>query len=158
MNSRWELNRVRSARQATVFLRLYELYCHELAPLTAMRPDKQGCYADATLGADLFKDKGVELWLASDLEGPAGFLWLEKKGTGWTVDQLYVLPLSRRSGLAAALVRHGMERHPGGWEVFVLENNQAALAFWRALLPQLGAWTEKKEPLDGRPGIVWRTA
>ena len=158
MSSRREITRVRSARQASVFLRLYELYCHELAPLISMRPDRHGCYADASLGADLLKDKAVELWLAADAEGPAGFLWLEKKGARWTVDQLYVLPLCRRSGLAAELVRHGLSRHPGAWEVFVLENNTAALAFWRALLPSLGTWTETREPLDGRAGVVWRKA
>lgn len=157
-NYRKRLQQVSVSRRTEAFFRLYELYCHELAPLTGMRPDRQGRYGDASLEDEVPKDKNVELWLASDPEGPVGFLWLERTpGKAWTVDQLYVLPACRRSGLAAELVRHGFARHPGAWEIFVLDNNAPALAFWRRLLPSLGTWTESVETRDGRPGVVWTT-
>lgn len=148
--------RVRTLKQGVAFQRLYELYCHELAPFTGMRPDKTGCYADASLLGDLVGDRNVELFVAHDAEGPAGFLWLQKKGAAWTVDQLYLLPACRRKGLATKLTAEGLARHPGPWEIFVLEENALARAFWEKVFLGKPGWTQAPGLEDGRPGVVWR--
>lgn len=144
----------------------------------------RGAYSDAYLDGDVLADR-LAVWqarlaapgktltfLAEDAEGAAAFLHLvfdEDPLWGSLIDNLHVAPARQRTGVGRALVEKAAEAAVAmaaarGMYLWVLEQNDAAQAFYRALG---GAIVEKARVtapkgaegrLVGTPGklrVVW---
>lgn len=144
----------------------------------------RGAYSDAYLDGDVLSDR-LAVWearlsapgdaltfLAEDDQGAAAFLHLvfdEDPLWGSLIDNLHVAPARQRTGVGRALVGQAAEAAAGraksrGMYLWVLEQNDAAQAFYRALG---GAIVEKAKVtapkgsegrLVGVPGklrVVW---
>lgn len=144
----------------------------------------RGAYSDAYLDGDVLSDR-LAVWearlstpgsamtfLAEDDEGAAAFLHLvfdEDPLWGSFIDNLHVAPARQRTGVGRALVEKAAEAAvvkavSRGMYLWVLEQNDAAQAFYRALG---GAIVEKARVtapkgaegrLVGAPGklrVVW---
>lgn len=132
-----------SARHATWLRNVYPLYLHDLSAWSD----------DYTLDADgRFQPDHLPYWLTEPscrplvaVEGGAarGFAFV---GTGdfpfksdladHRVSEFFVLRASRRGGLGRRLAHAVFRLLPGRWELTVLHGNDAALAFWRAVVDE----------------------
>lgn len=82
------------------------------------------------------------LWLAVDAsDRPLAFMLIE----GGHMEALFVDPAHHRTGLGAALVRHGLARHPG-LTTDVNEQNGPALRFYE----RMGFRATGRSPVDGQ--------
>ena len=50
------------------------------------------------------------------------------------IAEFFVMRKYRRQGVGRAVARQVFDRFPGGWEVSILPNNHAALAFWESVI------------------------
>ena len=66
------------------------------------------------------------------------------------VAEFFVLQKYRRSGLGRQAARTLFRRHPGIWELGVVDYNKPALGFWRNVLSQEPVHDLSERPGDGR--------
>jgi predicted acetyltransferase len=144
-----------SATHATWLRNVYPLYLHDLSAWSD----------DYTLDAEgRFQPDRLPYWLTNPscrplvaAEGGAarGFAFVgtgdfpfKSKGADHRISELFVLRAFRRGGLGRRLAREVFRLFPGRWELTVLHGNDAALAFWRAVVDE-AASDRAEGPDDG---------
>ena len=146
----------RELKPVVLNLGLYYLYDHSEA--LGFR-----CPEDGLFRTDVFE----KYWAEADrraflvrVDGElAGFALVGPDGTQprsqYDVGEFFILRKFRRRGVGRRAAFELFDRLPGRWEVRVLVDNAAALAFWRAVLDRYtgGAFTELPEPVQCGP---WR--
>jgi predicted acetyltransferase len=50
----------------------------------------------------------------------------------WDMEDFFIMRRYRRRGLGTELARQVWQKHPGQWEIRVLDGNTSALRFWSA--------------------------
>lgn len=88
-----------------------------------------------------------EAWIATRDDLAIGFIALTD---GW-VEQLYIDPVSWRTGVGSALLQHAKERRPAGFRLWTFQRNAMARTFYRKhdlseLRTTKGYDNEEKEP------------
>ena len=116
--------------------RLLELYAHDLSDIANLPIGADGRFGYGPLPTYWTDPRRHPYLLRVDGE-LAGFLLVQQGSqvTGapevWDVAEFFVLKRHRRRGVGKAAAHDVWQRHPGPWEVRVMEHNTAALGFWR---------------------------
>ncbi len=106
--------------------------------------DFKNYFEDPTCSAYLIKVEG-EL---------AGFVLLNKKGskrdTDWNMGEFFILAKFQEKGVGRFVVEQLWTIYPGIWELSVIPENTAALAFWRktVLIFTSGLYSETLQEVD----------
>lgn len=96
-----------------------------------------------------FEDPTCSAYLIKVNEELAGFVLVNKKGiqraTDWNVGEFFLLAKFQGQGLGRVVAEELWNLFPGIWEIAVIPENTAALAFWRKsiLLFTAGLYTEE---------------
>jgi len=121
---------------------LFQPYLHDIAATSHWPIGTDGLYA---YPADLLPP----YWDAPETHFPyiiyvadeiAGFCLVRKDpsdGKLWDMGQFFVLRKFRRAGIGYTAFQAATHRHPGQWQVRVLDSNAPAYAFWRNSITQL---------------------
>jgi predicted acetyltransferase len=81
----------------------------------------------------------------------AGFILVrevqEENNLYWSIAEFFIIKKFRLSGLGMYAAHHVFESHKGNWEVFQIETNKPAQAFWRKVINDYtkGQFVERKE-------------
>lgn len=136
---------------------LWQDFRHDLASVTHGFPYADGRYQHAWLD-EYPKDDGAGYlaWSPHPKTGesaPVGFALVHLVGEVSRMRAFFVVPAARRGGLGRALAADVIARHPGAWEIPFQRDNAAAARFWRRVATDAwgGSWTERPEPVPGRP-------
>ena len=128
--------------------RLLELYSYELSDVANLRIGDDGLYGYTHLPRYWIDAERHPYLLRLDGE-LAGFVLVRQGSelTGdphvWDMAEFFVLRRHRRAGVGIRAAHAVWHRHPGRWEVRVMERNTPALAFWqRAVDMYVGAHIE----------------
>jgi predicted acetyltransferase len=119
-----------------VLARLLELYAHDLSDVAGLRIGADGKFGYGGL-SQYWTDPGRQPYLVRVDGELAGFVLVQQGSqvTGepevWDVAEFFVLRRHRRQGTGVWTAHEVWRRHPGRWEVRVMERNTAALTFWR---------------------------
>jgi predicted acetyltransferase len=156
-----QVERVETDRQREAVRRLYPLYLHDLSQWTGhYRLDEDGrwqpSYVDDFLGR---RDCAAYLLRAEG--AAAGFAWVgggdfprKRADRDWRLAELFVAAPFRRRGVGRAAAGTVLDAHAGAWQLEVVDGNEAALAFWRAVLRGRG---HREEPGDGELVFLFET-
>jgi predicted acetyltransferase len=123
--------------EAPVLANLLELYAHDFSAIADLHLGRDGRYGYSRL-AQYWTDPTRFPFLVRVDGRPAGFALIAKGSeiSGdpevWDVSEFFVVRRHRRRGVGAAVAHEIWRRFPGRWEVRVMENNPAAIAFWAA--------------------------
>lgn len=132
-----------SALQATWLRNVYPLYLHDLSTWSHdYTLDREGRFQPDHLPYWLSEPfcrplVGVENGVASGfaLVGTGAFPW-KSRDVDHRISEFFVPRLARRSGVGRRLAHAVFHRFPGRWELTILDGNDAALAFWRAVVDE----------------------
>lgn len=125
-----------SRHDEPVLQRLLELYSHELSDVADLPIGPDGLYGYRPLPKYWTEPERHPYLLRVDDE-LAGFVLVRQGSevTGatdvWDMAEFFVLRRHRRHGLGVAAAHAAWQRHPGRWEIRVMEHNTAALGFWQ---------------------------
>ena len=114
---------------------LLELYLYEFSEIANFDVDSIGRFGYADL-PNYWKIEGRYPYLATVDRKLAGFALVRlgsvmtANADVWDMQQFFVMRKYRRRGLGSELATRVWRKHPGHWEVRILENNGAALKFW----------------------------
>lgn len=147
--------------QEPVLANLLQLYAHDFSGLLDLQLGPDGRFAYDGLSR-YWRDERRLPFLVRAEGQLAGFV-LVAKGSRisddprvWDMAEFFILRRHRKRGIGAAVAREIWRRHPGPWEVRVLEAHRPARAFWRAAI---GAFTDAetcaRATLDGKPWQVF---
>lgn len=123
--------------EAPVLANLLELYAHDFSLIADLHLGQDGRYGYSRL-AQYWTDPTRLPFLVRVDGRPAGFALIARGSeiSGdpevWDVSEFFVVRRHRRRGVGAAVAHELWRRHPGRWEVRVMENNVPAIAFWAA--------------------------
>jgi predicted acetyltransferase len=124
-------------RQAT-FRNLWQFYMYEFSRFLDWIVPEDGRFAEDDLDGCWTNPKRQPFFIRVD-GMPAGFAIIDEreqsKLTGERdvreLTELFVMPAFRRVGVGERAATQLFDRFPGRWELGVLEQNVAALPFWR---------------------------
>ena len=123
-----------------VIEQLLELYLYDMAEIYRFPVGTDGRYAYDRL--DAFWQRPYLLTSGEDLAGLALVIDscpITGRAPCWFMAEFFVMRPYRRGGLGLAAARDLIAAHPGPWHIGVIEQNQAALAFWSRALADRGA-------------------
>jgi predicted acetyltransferase len=118
---------------------LAQLYIHDftsfMTPESQLDIGEDGRFADEMTLEDYWTKPDHSVWFIRADGKLAGFALLDKRTrSGQPVDfnmsQFFVLRRYRGQDVAARAVEDLLNRHPGQWEVAIMERNAPALRFW----------------------------
>jgi predicted acetyltransferase len=118
---------------------LAQLYIHDftsfIAPENQIDVDEDGRFADEMKLEDYWTRPGHSVWFIRAHGKLAGFALLNASTrSGQLADfnmaQYFVLRRYRGQDVAAQAVEQILNRHPGQWEIPIMERNTPALRFW----------------------------
>lgn len=121
------------AKDRTVLWRLLQLYLHDFSE-TDRRPVNERGEFEYRWFDHYWKDpKRIPLLIRIDGEW-AGFA-LVRRGAPNEIAEFFVMRKHRRSGIGRLAAAECFGRFPGRWLVHEIPRNEAATAFWRAVIP-----------------------
>ena len=124
-----------------VLEKLLKLYLYEFSEITGFDVDSTDWFSYTDLPS-YWAIEGRHAYLVSAGREWMGFA-LVKLGSVitaqsdvWDMQQFFVMRKYRHRGVGGELARRVWRKHPGHWEVRVLEINGAALKFWANIVKQ----------------------
>jgi predicted acetyltransferase len=121
--------------QSVIVANLFELYAHDFSEFHDVEPGEDGRFGFNKLHL-YWSDPDRHAFLIKFRGKLAGFV-LVKRGSAiseddcvWDMAEFFVLRRYRRYGVGTEAARQIWTRHPGRWEVRVMEGNKAAYEFW----------------------------
>jgi predicted acetyltransferase len=77
----------------------------------------------------------------------------------WDMEDFFIMHRYRRRGLGTELARHVWHKHPGQWEIRVLDGNTPALQFWSAAATDQckKVVTPSKAIVNGNSGMYYHS-
>lgn len=125
-----------AADQEPVLTRLVELYAYDLSDAFDLNIGPDGRYGYPSL--PLYWKEESRLPFLVKVDGHLGGFVLISRGSlvgngadVWDMAEFFVMKRYRRAGIGAKVAHEVWRRHPGPWEVRVVEANAAALIFWQ---------------------------
>ena len=146
-----EVSPVAGDRELAALRRLYPLYLHDLSAFTehytlGEEAEWQPSYLEDWLGRPsahslLIRVEGKPAGFALVAEQPFPFM---PKDVDFHLAEFFVAQPYRRRGVGRAAALEALRAFKGSWNLAVLERNAPALAFWRAVTPELtgGVYSE----------------
>jgi predicted acetyltransferase len=124
-----------TAEDLPIVENLIEFYVYEFSSSAHLDVGTNGRFGYDDL-ADYWKLDGLYPYLMTS-EGKWCGLALVQRGSVvsanadvWDMEEFFVMRRYRRGGYGTEFVRRLWRRHPGRWEIRVLETNESALQFW----------------------------
>ncbi len=120
---------------------LLELYLYEFSEIADFDVDSTGRFGYADL-PNYWAIEGRYPYLATVDRKWTGFALVQlgsvitAKADVWDMQQFFVMRKYRHRGVGSELARRVWRKHPGQWEVRILENNPSALKFWANVVKQ----------------------
>ncbi len=121
-----------------VLEQLFAYYVYELSRYTQVSVNAGGQIPFNSAQLDPYWQRedhqGYFIRVADEL---AGFVLLRRyppQPDYYDIDQFFVLTKFSGSGVGKKALNLTLQRHPGQWQIRVLENNQGALTFWKKAL------------------------
>jgi predicted acetyltransferase/ADP-ribose pyrophosphatase YjhB (NUDIX family) len=157
----WPLTVTPAADDWPVVERLWQVYQHDLSEFRHGAPDVQGRFPAGRLPSYADRDDRAA-YLARLGDVPCGFALVRGLGRDQRLmGEFFVTRSTRGRGIAAALARTVLERHPGPWTIPFQNENPRAAAFWRRLAADaLDDVAEMTIAVPGKPHLppdVWLT-
>jgi predicted acetyltransferase len=145
---------------------VYAFYLHDLSQYAKdeYRLSELGCWEPDHLPYWLTQPFCHPLVLLSRSD-PVGFAFVGQRpfpflsdGVQFRLSEFFVLRAQRRSGAGRDAAHAVLARFPGSFELTVLERNEPALAFWRAVLPAAAASPVRESVAPGLVRFAFATA
>ncbi len=154
-----ELVAVERARERAVLRRLVPLYLHELSQFTDhYRLDADGCWHPDYVDDFLSRAECTAYLIRVD-GAAGGFAWVgagdfphKRPDRDFRLSEFFVAAPFRRAGVGCDAALAVLGAHRGSWQLEVVDGNEAALGFWRAVLPE-----HLEEPGDGDLVFLFET-
>jgi predicted acetyltransferase len=135
---------------------LYQFYLYEFSRFTTeWRVQADGRFAETDLD-DCWTEDYRHVFLIEVDDGLAGFAIVDLDLPDDTsretpineLAEFFILPSHHRRGIGERVARQLFDRFPGEWELYIVETNADALAFWRKVIGQytVGQYTERHRP------------
>lgn len=149
------------ARRDDALLRhLYQFYLYDFSEFMGWDVDARGQFDDSDLNG-CWDDPRRHHYLIRAGGQPAGFAMIDEVDESILTGQrniilmreFFVLRAYRRQGVGRSAACRAFELFPGRWEVFQLQENRVAQAFWRRVIGEYTAGNFV-ETACGEPG--WR--
>lgn len=128
-------------------------YVYDISRYCGFISDDWACPTDGLYESydfkSYFEDPTQRAFLIKIGEELAGFVLLNQIGrlpnTQWNMGQFFILAKFQNKGIGNQVTRRVWEIHSGEWEVSVIPENKAALAFWRKTVSTFtaGKYTEQ---------------
>lgn len=143
-----------------VLANLLELYSHDFSEFIdlPLQPDGRFGYPRLAL---YWREESRHPFLVR-MDGQLAGFALVSRGSHiggdpqvWDMTEFFILRGYRRRGIGAAVAREIWRRLPGPWEVRVIESNQAAQAFWSAVIEAFTS-ARARETTTAEQGKHWR--
>ena len=120
---------------------LLELYLYDFSDIANFDVDATGRFGYPDL-PNYWEIEGRYPYLATVDRKLAGFA-LVRLGSViteglevWDMQQFFVMRKYRHKGVGSEIARRVWRKHPGQWEVRILDNNPSALKFWANVVEQ----------------------
>ena len=142
--------------------RLMQLYFYDFMDFSDMQINSDGTFGDPNFIEEQFGPNHASYVLRS--RGTlAGFAIVSPRsyrtGKSGVTDmaQFFVMRGYRRKGIGRTAAISLFERHPGAWEVRVMEENLGAEAFWRSAIWRYtnGAFKVSETDVPNDPGTLF---
>jgi predicted acetyltransferase/ADP-ribose pyrophosphatase YjhB (NUDIX family) len=148
-----------SADEWPVVERLWQLYQHDLSEFRHSSPAPDGLFQARRLAASAQRTAST-VYLARLGDIPAGFALVhDATREPRLMGEFFVSRSARGHGVAQALARDVLCRHPGRWSIPFQDENPRAAAFWRRLAAELLVdVSERTFAVPGKPHLprdVW---
>ena len=122
-----------SLSDKAVLRRLVQLYHYDFSEWNGDDVDEHGEFGHQYLD-HYWTDQDSHPFLIRQADRWAGFALVRTEGVN-DMSEFFVMRKYRRSGVGQAAARQVFALFPGAWQVRQLHGNDAATAFWRAVVP-----------------------
>lgn len=130
---------------------LYPLYLHDLSQWsTHYRLDADGRWQPSYVDDFLSRPECAAFLIRED-GAAAGFAWVgagdfpyKRPDRDLRLAEFFVAAPFRRRGIGRAAAAHVLDAFPGTWQLEVVDGNEPALRFWRAVLAERGPFDEQR--------------
>lgn len=149
--------------QQAVFLRLWELYLYDFSEMDHGDVGEDGCFGGAKGLGEYWRDPRRHPYFVRVDGKLAGFVLVHRHGR--LVDdpavtrmaEFFVMRKYRRRGVGERVACRTFELFPGRWEVWEIERNVGAQAFWRRVIGRYTGSRFEERVIDGRPVQLFDT-
>ena len=133
--------------------RLMQLYCYDFSDFSKMKMNDDGTFGNPEFIEEQFgaehasytlRCRGAMVGFA--IVSPRNFLTGKSGVTDMA--QFFVMRGYRREGVGRTAATILFDRHPGPWEVRVIEENLPAEAFWRSVIERYTSGAFKVSEID----------
>ncbi|MDO6704987.1 GNAT family N-acetyltransferase [Photobacterium sp. 1_MG-2023] len=134
------LNQI-SGSERPVLENLFSFYMYELSAFIPLKLNAHGHYVANPKHLDPYWQvpDHTPYWIVCDGE-LAGFALVRKypdHPAVYDMDQFFILRKFHGKGIGMRAFQALISRHPGQWQIRVLQENHAALSFWRKTVTRL---------------------
>lgn len=119
--------------QKPLVRRLLELNAHDLSAVDGRELGPHGEYGYRYLDHYWIEPERRALLISVD--GRIAGLALVRTGEPHQVAEFFILRTYRRRGVGRRAAQQVLRRFPGAWETHQIPGNDAAVAFWRRVIP-----------------------
>ena len=143
--------------QQAVLLRLWELYLYDFSEMDGGDVGEDGRFWGAKGLDEYWRDPRRHAFFVRIDGRLAGFALVHRHGR--LVDdpevtrmaEFFVMRKYRRRGVGALVATRLFDLFPGRWEVWEIERNVGAHAFWRRVIGRYTGGRFEERVVDGRP-------
>ena len=152
-----------SEEQQAAFLQLWELYVYDFSEMDGADVGEDGRFGSARDLGEYWRDPLRHPFFVRVDGILAGFVLVHRLG-GLTdapdvtrMSEFFVMRKYRRRGVGEVVARRIFDLFPGRWEVWEIEQNVGAQAFWRRVIGRYTGGRFEERTLDGRPVQLFDT-
>ena len=152
-----------SEDQQPTLLQLWELYLYDFSVLDGADVDDDGRYGSSPYLGEYWRDPRRHPYFVRVDGKLAGFALVHRHGRliddpdVTRTSEFFVMRKYRRRGVGELVATRIFDRFPGRWEVWEIERNVAAQAFWRRVIGRYTGGRFEEQIVDGRPVQLFDT-
>jgi len=146
--------------QQPIVANLMELYVHDFSEFYPIEPGPDGRFGYKDLA--LYRSDADRLpFLVRANGGWAGFVLIRREQAAagaaafWDLAEFFILRAWRRRSVGTVVAHQLWQRHPGQWQVRVMEANAAGCSFWENAVRTF-AGDGARLDLCEKGGVQWR--
>lgn len=134
-----------------VISNLLQFYIYDFSEFTGHDPDPSGLFGPYADLGNYWTDKTRFPYLIKLEEKWIGFVFVKFITDGernyFSIAEFFIMRKYRRRGLGRQVAEQIFDLHRGDWEIFQMESNKLALAFWRTVIKEYtkGQFSERVE-------------
>ena len=146
-----------------VLLQLWQLYVYDFSEMDGGDVKEDGRYGSAVDLGEYWRDPRRHPYFVRVDGTLAGFVLVHRRGRlvddpdVTRMSEFFVMRKYRRRGVGALVATRIFDRFPGRWEVWEIERNVAAQAFWRRVIGRYTGGRFEERTVNGRPVQLFDT-